>query len=135
MKGATSQPAADEYVIRFPAPAKPWSTNQDRNLHHHQRAQRIREWKGAARLLAGPLVNNVPTPAVVQVWIPFNDKRRRDPHNYCGTVTKAIIDGLVMAGLWPDDTPEYVGHREPVLYKGTEVVVKITPMERTEDDD
>ena len=111
--------------IEFPPPAQPWSTNQDRNLHHLQRADRIKAWKGAARLLSGPLVNNT-GPGIVQVWIPFKDKRRRDPHNYCGTVVKAIIDGMVMAGVWPDDTPEYVGHREPVLYKGKTVIVEVT---------
>lgn len=114
--------------IEFPPPAKPWSTNQDRNLHHLRRAELIKQWKGAARLLAGYLTRD--RPGIVQVWIPFGDKRRRDPHNYCGTVVKAIIDGLVMAGVWPDDTPEWVGHREPVLYKGNKVIVEITAMER-----
>jgi len=50
------------------------------------------------------------------VEIPFPQRRIRDPHNYCGTVVKAVIDGLVMGGAWPDDTPEYVGHLEPSLY-------------------
>lgn len=31
--------------------------------------------------------------------------RRRDPHNYHATM-KPIVDRLVQAGLWPDDTPE-----------------------------
>jgi hypothetical protein len=54
-------------------------------------------------------------PSVVMVEIPFNMVRTRDPHNYCGTVVKAIIDGLVLAGAWPDDTPDQVGHMEPFL--------------------
>lgn len=28
--------------------------------------------------------------------------------NYVSTVGKALIDGLVRGGLWPDDTPEWV---------------------------
>lgn len=113
--------------IRFPIPARAWSTNE--RIHHMQRAELTRQWKGAARLLAARYKNQ--PPGIVQIWIPFNDKRRRDPHNYCGTVLKAIIDGLVMAGVWPDDTPEWVGHREPIIYKGAEVVVQITPREDT----
>lgn len=85
----------------------------------------VKNWKGAARLLAGKY-KGANYPGIVQVWIPFKDNRRRDPHNYCGTVVKAIIDGLVMAGVWPDDTPDYVGHREPILYKGTKVIVQVT---------
>lgn len=55
----------------------------------------------------------------VTVEIPFPTKRRRDPHNYTGTVVKSIIDGLVAVGVWPDDTPEWVKVAEPVLVKGT----------------
>ncbi len=57
-------------------------------------------------------------PSVVQIDIPFTQNRRRDPHNYCGTVLKAIIDGLVEINYWPDDTPEWVGHRESNLILG-----------------
>ena len=37
---------------------------------------------------------------------------------------KAIIDALVAAGVVPDDTPEWIGHREPRLVKGDTVVVE-----------
>lgn len=110
-------------VIRFPPPARVWSTNE--RLHYHETAQLTKDWKGAARLLAAR--SPALPPGIVQIWLPFKDKRRRDPHNYCGTVLKAIIDGLVMAGCWPDDTPEWVGHREPVIYKGKEVIVAVEP--------
>lgn len=117
--------------FHFPAPDKVWSTNDDRNLHHYTRAERIKTWKGAARIhyanARGKAGTAIP-PALVRVHIPFKTDRRRDPHNYCGTVVKAIIDGLVLAGAWPDDTPEYVGHREPLLYKGAIVVVELTTM-------
>lgn len=50
----------------------------------------------------------------VTVVLPVPDRRRRDPHNLTPTL-KAIVDGLVDAGLWPDDTPEFVTTTEPVL--------------------
>ena len=41
---------------------------------------------------------------------------------------KAVIDGLVYAGAWEDDTPEYVEHLSPALYKGDQVIVEMFPM-------
>jgi hypothetical protein len=64
-------------------------------------------------------------PALVRVHIPFPVDRRRDPHNYCGTVVKAIVDGLVNAGAWDDDTPEFVEHISPILYKGDMVIIEL----------
>ena len=63
-------------------------------------------------------------PSIVEVSLPVRDNRRRDPHNYYPTV-KAIVDGLVDAGLWPDDTPEFVRTVEPVLHRAADVVVRI----------
>jgi hypothetical protein len=110
----------------------PWSTNQDRNLNKYKRAERIREWKSAARVAFIGYMNyhhpghsRLLNPAIVQVTIPFTVDRIRDPHNYCGTVLKAVIDGLVKGGAWPDDSPEWVGHREPILRKGGEVWVQL----------
>lgn len=116
--------------ITFPPPGKPWSTNKDRNLHPQERAGRIAEWKGVTKAAyvgwcGRRRVRRALNPALVRVHIPFSVNRRRDPHNYCGTVVKAIIDGLVLAGAWEDDTPEFVEHLAPVLYKGDEVIVEL----------
>lgn len=43
------------------------------------------------------------------------DKRRRDPRNLAPTL-KALEDGLVDAGVVPDDTPEYVDGTGQELY-------------------
>jgi hypothetical protein len=64
-------------------------------------------------------------PAIVQVVIPFAQKRKRDPHNYCGTVLKAIVDGLVEEGLWPDDNPEWIGHRESQMIIGNQGLIRL----------
>lgn len=59
-------------------------------------------------------------PATVWVHLPFTTARRRDPHNFVPCV-KAIVDGLVDAGVWPDDTPEWVRVMEPELVVGPSV--------------
>jgi hypothetical protein len=110
-----------EFTIHPSEP--PWSTNEDRNLHHMARAKRVKAWKEDAALgwITIPPDERAPyvgTPSIVQLEIGFEQKRTRDPHNYCGTVLKAVIDGLVAKGVWPDDTPEWVGHRESILVKG-----------------
>lgn len=116
----------------FPSPDKPWSTNEDRNLNPHKRADRIKTWKEATVLGYLSYVNRnrmkkAREPSLVRVSIPFSQNRKRDPHNYCGTIVKAIIDGLVLAGAWEDDTPDYVEHLPPALYKGDAVYVEIFP--------
>lgn len=110
-------------TVTFPPPTKPWSTNQDRNLNPYQRAERIKAWKETtwAQLLG----KHIQPPLLVELTIPFTTSRRRDPHNYCGTVLKAVIDGIVLAGLAPDDTGEWVAHREPTLVKGDTVILRL----------
>lgn len=69
----------------------------------------------------------------VHVTIPFTEARRRDPHNYTGTVVKAIVDGLVLAKIVPDDTAEWVEVMDPTLVVGTTTspaFVRVTVTER-----
>lgn len=118
--------------VEFSPPDKPWSTNQDRSLNPYIRAERISIWKGRASLAWTSYVNKngldrgMP-PSLIRIHIPFRQHRIRDPHNYCGTVVKAIVDGLVNAGAWEDDTPEFVEHISPILYKGDMVVIELHP--------
>jgi crossover junction endodeoxyribonuclease RusA len=56
----------------------------------------------------------------VEVTVVFTTKqpnRRRDPHNFFPTV-KHLIDGLTLAGLWPDDDSTHVTTREPLFVEG-----------------
>ena len=76
------------------------------------------------------VVHQLP-PSWVTITLPVSDNRRRDPHNYFATV-KPIVDGLVDAGLWPDDTPAWVTTTEPHLEVApTPHRVTITITERT----
>lgn len=110
-----------EFTIQLEAKPRPWSTNQDRKINPYLRSEIKNVWKDAARLayrkyrMQYGITGYLPGKAIITVTIPFTKKATRDPHNYCGTVLKAIVDGLVAAKLAPDDSPEYVGHREPIL--------------------
>ena len=114
--------------LRFAPPTKPWSTNEDRTLHWAARAKRIKAWRVAARAACVQQAVAAMGPAVVSIELPFARGGRRDPMNYIGTCFKAAIDGLVDAGLWPDDTADYVTIEQPVLRGGGDaVVLRITP--------
>lgn len=101
-------------VIEFPAPAPLITMNQRHHWHEQRRLTRL--WRAAAHQAAHghiPPGTTLP-PSIVAIELPVFGKRRRDPHNYFSTV-KPVVDGLVDAGLWDDDTPEWVTTIEPAL--------------------
>lgn len=113
--------------ITFPPPAKLLSAN-DRD-HWRKRAQLVRAWRQHTFLLVAALNLGPQPPSVVHLTLPVRDRRRRDPMNYYPTL-KAVVDGLVDAGCWPDDTPDYVRTVEPVLDPDADVVmIRLEPME------
>lgn len=79
-------------------------------------------WKNAAHIAAVAQMGAGPAarrrePCFVRVAFPVPDPgRRRDPHNLAPTV-KAIVDGLVLAGVWPDDNERWVSVLDPRFYK------------------
>jgi crossover junction endodeoxyribonuclease RusA len=106
-----------EIVLEFDWPAEALSMNEGASY-----AVRVREqaWRDAAHWYwiqahpgEGPS-GRTSRPAEVSTVICFRQKRRRDPINYAATV-KRIVDGLVLAGAWPDDTDEYVTQHIPSL--------------------
>lgn len=104
-------------------PAKPMSINEERSGHWraaraHSKAWRELAWAVALHTHLAALVAQAP--ATVTVEIPVKGNYRRDPANYFG-VAKAVIDGLVDAGVWPDDTPQWVAVAEPTLVVGGDV--------------
>lgn len=126
-------------LVKFPAPTDPPSTNAApgtvrARIEQHRDKQ---AWRDTAAMFARrhPDVRAGLPPAYVRLRIPFRTNRRRDPSNYVGTVTKWVVDGLVLSGAWPDDDPRYVTVIEPELFHATtvhenDVTVTITP--RTE---
>jgi hypothetical protein len=110
-------------VLSFAAPCRLLSLND--RMHWSNRARAVKLWRNAAYYaacqLGGPSARAMP-PSTVTTTFPCRTVRRRDPHNYIATM-KPIIDGLVDAGCWPDDTFEYVTVADPVLYIGNGLVV------------
>jgi hypothetical protein len=101
-------------VIEFAAPVRLLSLNDRghwRGRHKLTRAWRVAaHWATVAQL--GAPADRWRPPSLVEVRLPVARGARRDPHNYFATV-KPIVDGLVDAGVWPDDTPEWVRTVEP----------------------
>lgn len=97
---------ATGWVLRFPQPAARYSMN---DRLHWSRAHAVKEvWRDAAYWWAksNRLPQNLP-PCEIRVTFPVPDRRRRDSDNPAPTV-KAIVDGLVLHGCWPDDDPMWV---------------------------
>lgn len=118
-----------EWKIILPL-TKPLSLNA--REHWRVKAKRVSE----VRQLTATLTRNANVPALKHISVELHyvprDKRRRDPLNLVATL-KPIEDGIVDAGVIPDDTPNYLtsvmpvidepNHKTPTIYfiiKGTE---------------
>lgn len=116
-------------TITFDPPGKLLSMND--RMHWTKKARATKAWREAAHFGAleslGRARRMFGVPALVTVTLPVRDARPRDPHNLFATV-KPIVDGLTDAGLWPDDTSEWVSVTEPAIHvRGRQVTVLISP--------
>jgi len=103
-----------EWVVRLPWDKPPASAN-DRD-HWRVKARKVRAIRDTAAalvLLTHPDVASCRI-AVGLTYVP-RDKRRRDPDNLVVPLFKALVDGIVDAGIVPDDTPEYVIRSMPQI--------------------
>jgi hypothetical protein len=120
-----------ERVLVFPAPAPPISMNEGDSWKVRIAAAAWRDRAYFAWCEAhpgeGPAGRAFPFPANVHIVLGFPTNRRRDPINFAKTV-KHIVDGIMMAGAWPDDTPEYVTQNIPLLAKGGDCIVRVSAL-------
>ena len=88
--------------------ARPWSLNVERQGNRWKRAEMIREWREAFRVLA--LDEHIPPLTTLQVHAhPFYRTARSLPDTAaCVGSVKAAIDGLVDAGVIEEDGPDIV---------------------------
>lgn len=74
--------------------------------HTRFTSEAVKPWK-ALGLLLGRGQRPVQTPVVISYWFRFDDEVHRDSSNYFPTA-KAFTDGLVAAGVIPDDNDALV---------------------------
>ena len=87
--------------------ARPMTANKYRTLHHQVRLRYDREWREAFFALA--LEAKVPPLEAIRVTAQQTQAKGKlpDPMS-CTAAVKAGVDGLVDAGVIPDDTGEYL---------------------------
>lgn len=97
---------------------RPWTTNADRNLTPYKRAPLIKEWRQAFCALA--IEAKIPLQKRIAIIVtPILPDRRIQDTAACNPSAKAAIDGLIDAGVIPDDTKEFL---EFILFKPCEVI-------------
>ena len=82
-------------------------TNAERSGHWRAHREQTKEWRGVFHLLA--LEKKIPTLSAieVEVWHERKDRRATPDCGAAAPAAKAGVDGLVDAGVIPDDGPEF----------------------------
>jgi len=82
--------------------------SQNGRIHHFERNRRVQVLKKAAWLTA--LKEKIPRLGRVSIVVEYQprDSRDTDPDNVPPASGKPCIDGLVVAGVLPDDNSRYV---------------------------
>jgi Holliday junction resolvase RusA-like endonuclease len=109
----------------------PPSANRIRNLHWATR--RELEWMWKEEVFYAVVNAGKPrfARARVQLKMFYAVKRKRDTDNVLGGLGKAMIDGLRMANVIPDDDSETVEIAEPMLAidrKNPRVEIEVSPL-------
>lgn len=104
------------FAVALPYDRPPLTANGMRGMHWGVRkslTKAIRAWvaEGVTKLEAGPV-----TFVRVELHYVPRDSRRRDRDNLVPTL-KPCLDGIVDAGLVPDDTPDYIDYAMPIIHK------------------
>lgn len=114
--------AAGIVTLRLVWPDRPFTQNWERRAHHAQTSKAVAVWREAFRLLA------VGAPALLWCDIVVDHEtatRRSVDVVACAPAVKAAIDGIVQAGIIPDDDPAHV-HRVafcPPVFTGRDALV------------
>lgn len=88
-------------------PARPWTTNAERRGNRYQRAALTKEWREAFYLLAKQ--RQIPSMWKIAITAePWQARGVLADTAACNPAVKAAIDGLVDAGVIPDDSSEYI---------------------------
>ena len=87
---------------------RPWTTNAERKWHHMERAAKVRDMRDSFGWMAK--VQQVPKLTAINIFAQplAKDRRWKQDVGACFPAVKAAIDGLMDAGVLPDDSPEFV---------------------------
>lgn len=109
----TDKMTAQTWVLRVDG-ERPVTSNEVRSQHWRKVQPRLANFRGAGGLLARELGIPACEQIAVRLYAYPPDKRRRDASNLMPTM-KAMVDGLVDAGVVPDDTAAFVVEEMPRL--------------------
>ena len=92
-------------TLTFTIPHDKWLSSNQR-LHWSSKAKRV-AWLRAQALQSGLPIAQYTWPMRIVAHIGYASNAKADPNNAAPT-TKALIDGLVEAGMFIDDSHEWV---------------------------
>lgn len=102
------------HVMRLSFSRPPLSMNS-KFRHWAQRANIVKQVRREAAVRAKSARLGPHQHITVRLHYQPRDARRRDPSNLMAT-QKPLLDGLVDAGVVPDDTPTYVTETIPTIH-------------------
>jgi hypothetical protein len=98
---------AEQLVYRLELEMRPWTTNAERAGNRWERATLVKSWRTAFELLAKS--EQIPPMAWISVTVePHQKGGRLQDVGACNPAVKAAIDGIVDAGVLPDDSSQFV---------------------------
>jgi hypothetical protein len=97
----------EQLVYRLELAQRPWTTNSERAGNRWERAEKVKMWRSAFELLAKS--ERIPLMSWVSVVVePHQKGGRLQDVGACNPAVKAAVDGIVDAGVLPDDGPAYM---------------------------
>ena len=97
----------EQLVYRLELAQRPWTTNGERAGNRWQRAELVKTWRSAFHVLAKS--EKSPEMEWISVTVePHQKGGRLQDVGACNPSVKAAIDGIVDAGVLPDDSPKYM---------------------------
>lgn len=132
MKKTVTTPVGGRYPYVLEVWGEMWTSNKERTLHHFTRAKKVKEWRNASCVAAK--ARRIPRMKAVEIrFIPHRlDKRGMADTGGHFPVAKAIIDGLVDAGILTGDGPDTVRRlifEAPVVSGESKARIEITELE------
>lgn len=118
--------------VRVDMPGRPPTINAERAEHWHAHRRTTREWRELAGwAVRAARLSPLETPVVVTSWPTYRTGRSWPDVGAWAPATKAVIDGLVDAGLLPGDTWEtvrYMSYHPPVRGERDGLIVELHPL-------